>query len=208
MLFSFLKGDAGLIVDETAMRRTIAKNIASYRKAHKITQTGLAEKLNYSDKAVSKWERGESLPDVTVLARIADLYGLTVSELIGETKPPRRAKPYYHLLIYCLAVAIVYVVATILCVAFSIADVPDFVPGMFFVYAIPVAAGISVVFTSLWWGIWQQTAAITALIWSGGLCLVLSLQLNHIALVFIVCGAMQVLTLLWELFRYLHGRKD
>lgn len=196
-----------MVVDESAMRKTIAKNIASYRKSHKITQTGLAEKLNYSDKAVSKWERGESLPDVTVLARIAELYGITVSDLIGETKAPTKAKPYYHLLIYCLAVAVVFVLATILCVAFSIADVPDFVPGMFFIYAMPAAAAVSVVFTSMWWGIWQQTAAITAMIWTAGLCLVLSLQLDHIALVFIVCGAMQVLTLLWETFRYVHGRK-
>ena len=51
--------------DEATLRKTVAKNIAAYRKAHHDTQLDLATKLNYSDKSVSKWERGESLPDVT-----------------------------------------------------------------------------------------------------------------------------------------------
>ena len=47
-------------VEEAALRRTVSKNIAAYRKAHKDTQMDLAAKLNYSDKSISKWERGES----------------------------------------------------------------------------------------------------------------------------------------------------
>ena len=45
----------------------VAVNLTNLRKANKITQLELAEKLNYSDKAISKWERGESLPDVVTL---------------------------------------------------------------------------------------------------------------------------------------------
>lgn len=48
-------------VEEAALRRTVSKNIAAYRKAHKDTQMDLAAKLNYSDKSISKWERGLSL---------------------------------------------------------------------------------------------------------------------------------------------------
>ena len=55
-----------LKVDEATLRRTVSKNIAAYRKAHSDTQLTLAEKLNYSDKSVSKWERGESLPDIYI----------------------------------------------------------------------------------------------------------------------------------------------
>ena len=56
-------------VEEAALRRTVSKNIAAYRKAHKDTQMDLAAKLNYSDKSISKWERGESLPDIYILTR-------------------------------------------------------------------------------------------------------------------------------------------
>ena len=60
-VFSVLSGERGLLMiqDEQTLRRTTAKNIAAYRKAHKDTQLDLARKLNYSDKSVSKWERGE-----------------------------------------------------------------------------------------------------------------------------------------------------
>ena len=60
----------------------VAKNIAALRTASGMTQIQLAEKLNYSDKAVSKWERGESLPDVAVLTQIADL-GPGIKALVG-----------------------------------------------------------------------------------------------------------------------------
>ena len=187
-------------VEETTMRRTIAKNITAYRKAHHDTQADLAEKLNYSDKSVSKWERGESLPDVFILAQIADLYGVTVSNLIGEVEAPKKAKPYYHLFIYLLSVAIVFVVATILFTAFTIAEVP-FPAWMFFVYALPVCSIICIVFTSLWWGILWQGVSVSALIWTLGLSLYLSFELENVSLIFLVCAALQVLTLLWEGFR-------
>ena len=66
------------------IKATIAKNIAALRQAGGMTQLDLAEKLNYSDKAISKWERGESIPDVTVLKTIADLFGVTLDYLLEE----------------------------------------------------------------------------------------------------------------------------
>ena len=86
-----------MLQDEQTLRRTVAKNIAAYRKSHKDTQLDLARKLNYSDKSVSKWERGEGLPDVYILAQIAQLYGVTVSNLIGEEEPPNQANPHCHI---------------------------------------------------------------------------------------------------------------
>ena len=92
--------------DEATLRKTVAKNIAQYRKAHHDTQLDLATKLNYSDKSVSKWERGESLPDVYILSQIADLYGVSVSALIGEIQPPKESKPHYHMFILLLSLAL------------------------------------------------------------------------------------------------------
>ena len=189
-------------VEESVLRRTISKNIAAYRKAHKDTQLDLANKLNYSDKSVSKWERGESLPDIYILTQIADLYGVTVSNLIGEEAPPKKNKPYYHIFILALSVTLVFAIAAVLFTAFLIAQVP-FPAWLFFVYAIPVASIVCIVFTSLWWGIWQQGLSISVLIWSLGACTYLSLSLSvpNISLLFVVCGAIQILVVLWELFR-------
>ena len=53
----------------------IAENLVYYRKKAQMTQLQLAEKLNYSDKSISKWERGEGVPDIFILAQLAKLYG-------------------------------------------------------------------------------------------------------------------------------------
>ena len=71
------------MVDENVKYR-IGANIAAYRKRDGLTQVSLAEKLNYSDKAVSKWERGESVPDVLTLMQLAELFGITVNDLVCD----------------------------------------------------------------------------------------------------------------------------
>lgn len=186
--------------DEATLRKTVAKNIAQYRKAHHDTQLDLATKLNYSDKSVSKWERGESLPDVYILSQIAELYGVSVSALIGEIQPPRESKPHYHMFILLLSLALTMAVATLLFSMFMICKV-DYPAWMFFVYALPVCSIICIVFTSLWWGILWQGVSVSALIWTLGLSLYLTFELENVSLIFLVCAALQVLTLLWEGFR-------
>lgn len=70
---------------EAEFRAMLAQNLAKYRKLNGLTQIELAECIGYSDKSVSKWERGEGAPDAYVLLRLARLYGISVSELMGET---------------------------------------------------------------------------------------------------------------------------
>ena len=66
------------------LKLIIAKNISTLRRDAKMTQFDLAEKLNYSDKAISKWERGESIPDVIVLKQVAEIFSVTVDYLLEE----------------------------------------------------------------------------------------------------------------------------
>lgn len=65
-------------------KQNIAKNLIELRKMNKLTQAELAEKLNYSDKAISKWEHGESLPDVEILCQIAEMYNVSLDYLISD----------------------------------------------------------------------------------------------------------------------------
>ena len=71
-------------MDDEKLKVRIGTNIAAYRKRAGLTQAGLAEQLNYSDKAVSKWERGESCPDIPTVMAIADKLGVTVNELLSD----------------------------------------------------------------------------------------------------------------------------
>ena len=105
------------------LRQLIAENIAYYRKLNGDTQAGLAEKLSYSDKSVSKWERGDGTPDIFILSHIASLYGIAVQDLLREKKVAKTRTR--HLLISLLSVGLVWLVMTVLfCGAqiFSICD--------------------------------------------------------------------------------------
>ena len=70
--------------NENKQQELLAKNLVYYRKASGLTQLELADKFNYSDKSISKWERGEGFPDVFVLKSLADFYGINVDDFYQE----------------------------------------------------------------------------------------------------------------------------
>ena len=65
-------------------KEILSQNLISLRKSRKLTQLELAEKLNYSDKTISKWENGDAVPDLETLVAIAKFYGVTLDALINE----------------------------------------------------------------------------------------------------------------------------
>ena len=62
------------------------ENLKYLRKEEKMTQENLAERLNVSRQAVTKWESGQSLPDIENLKQIADLFGVTMDSLVGDVE--------------------------------------------------------------------------------------------------------------------------
>lgn len=68
------------------IKQNVANNITQLRKKNHWTQADLAEKINYSDKAVSKWERGEAVPDIDTLYLLAELFGVTVDYFLHDDK--------------------------------------------------------------------------------------------------------------------------
>lgn len=187
-------------MEETMLRKTIGKNIALYRKANRDTQAALGQKLSYTDKAVSKWERGESLPDICVLSRIAELYGISVGILIGESKPQLQASPYMRLFIFLLSAALTFVIATVLIVTFEIFHVP-FNSWLFLLYAAALTALLAVIFSILWWGLKIQLAAWSSLIWLGGLTVFLTVPGVITAKGLLICAALQAVVTFWILYR-------
>ena len=75
------------------LKTIVGANLARLRKDRGMTQAELAERINYSDKAVSKWERGESLPDVLTLLSLAKELGTDLNTLTGCAPEPEAAKP-------------------------------------------------------------------------------------------------------------------
>ena len=161
------------------LKSIIAGNIADLRRAHKMTQLDLAEKLNYTDKAISKWERGESIPDVLVLKSIADLFGVTVDYLLEEvhvepvqenTLDAEEEKRHHSIrargFVTGMSVLLVWLVATVVFVIFDM--VPEGVTAhwIIFVYAGPASMILWLVMNSIWFNRRWNYPIISLLMWA------------------------------------------
>ena len=185
-------------------KRIIANNITELRKAVPYTQAELAEKLNYSDKAVSKWERGESIPDVIVLKQIADLFGVTVDYLLEEIHPlsatmqsvPRQLK-INRMLVTGLSCMLTFLIATVAFVGLSLATDTERL-WLAFVYCVPICAIILIVFNSIWGIKKLNYAFITVLMWGTLASIYLTLGDYSNWLIFVVGIPGQVIILLWS----------
>ena len=187
-----------------SLKIIIAKNIQDLRQSASMTQAELAQRLNYSDKAVSKWERGESVPDVAVLKSIADIFDVTVDYLLKEdhddrTELPRESKRIIRrnrLVISLLATSVVWLVATI---AFVLCELIFVGVGRFwlaYIVAVPVSAVVLLVFNSIWGrGKWNY-AIITVLLWSTLLSICLILNISRIWFIFVIGIPAQVMIFL------------
>ena len=186
------------------LKSVVAKNIIDLRKASNWTQTELAEKLNYSDKAVSKWERAESLPDITVLKRIADLFLVSVDYLLEAEHKPAKGMSHTvskltrrnHIIITSLSTMLVFLIATVVFVVLGLLSV-DFPIWLAYVYALPAAAIVLIVFNSIWGRRVFNFVFITLLVWSILLCIYMSFPKDDIWLIFLIGIPAQIIILLW-----------
>lgn len=200
------------------INRKIADNLISCRKAAGMTQAELAEKINYSDKSVSKWESGNGIPDVYTLMQIAELFHVTLNELVGDEAPTPKAEKLRNerrtrgmrYLIMLLSSCIVWLVAT--CV-FAVLNVVMTTPrhlGLCFLYASVAQAILIVVLAGVWKYRLLRFFAVTMLIWMSLVCTYLTAKYISIHFgsdysglwtVFLVGIPLQILEILWVFFR-------
>lgn len=161
------------------LKAIIAGNIADLRRNKNMTQMELAEKLNYTDKAISKWERGESIPDVIVLKNIADLFEVSVDYLLelehpvqveNREKEAEALKKQQSLrtrgFVTGMSVLLVWLVATVLFMIFDMATETDVSHWIIFVYAIPASMVLWLVMNSIWFNRRRNYPIISMLMWS------------------------------------------
>ena len=185
------------------LRSIVAKNLADCRKAAGFTQLQLAEKLNYSDKAVSKWERGESLPDIAVLCELAELYGVALDYLVREhTRKPSvgRYKKRRRAIVSVMSCLLVWVVAT---AAYSVLRICGAEGELWlaFIWALPATGIVCIVFSCIWGNRYHRAISVSALIWALALALFLTIQVRYMWLVFVVSVPVQALAAFWFILR-------
>ena len=169
------------------LKPIIAKNIIRLRQNAKLTQIELADRLNYSDKAISKWERAESMPDIAVLKSIADLFEVPLDYLVQEDAdiPQKEApvvdKGHTHRVITLLSVLLVWFVATLVYVLLDVIFTEMTVHWMVFMLAVPVSMIVWLVFNSIWFNTRRNYWIISGLMWSALGCIVITLLIYSIA---------------------------
>lgn len=187
-----------MTMNRDKLKSAVADNIAFYRKKSGLTQQQLAEKLNYSDKAVSKWERGDGMPDLMVLNDMADIFGITLNDF---TRNPKNRK--YHIIrqnkivISLFMAGLVWLVATLVFVLLSMVA-PEYPRSwMCFIYALPASALVLFIFSCIWKDKWVMFCMYTALVWLLLLAVFLAISFAHSGYIFIVGIPLQVLGVLW-----------
>lgn len=196
------------------LKDIIANNLVTYRKNAGYTQAEIADKLNYSDKAVSKWERGEGIPDVAVLKEVADIYGVTVndflivhSESVKQPKARTKTRKAKHWLVSLLSFGLVWFVATIAMAIGLIIDSALPMPEYCYIVALPVSMIVLVVFSCIWGRLWMQALSVSALVWST--CVLVHVLLspllgisNYAWTIYLAGAALELLVILWYLLRF------
>ena len=189
------------------VKQIIAKNLISYRTDAGLTQSELAEKINYTDKSISKWERGLGIPDVLVLKQLANLYGIKVDDFFVENENTSRvvlnqnSKKSSRVLITLLSGGLVWLIATLVFVVLLWCNIDR--AWLSFIVAIPAFFIVLIVFSALWGKICQTAICVSVLVWTIALSGYLIFYWTSAELLFFICIPLQVLIIMWYVLEYI-----
>lgn len=177
------------------IKTTVASNLIALRKSKGLTQADVANALNYSDKSVSKWEHADSLPDISILSALADMYGVTLDYLThedaeeqlayvnGKHKPDRERQ----LTIEILAVTIILLCSTVAFVYGYCFREVQYVFWQAYLWAIPASSILLLYFNRVWHkNILASIILKSILLWSLLLCIYLQFFDYKLWMIFII----------------------
>lgn len=196
----------------------IAKNITALRQNAKLTQIELAERLNYSDKAVSKWERAESIPDITVLKTIADMFQVPLDYLVQENPElpeiqeepkPSPVRKRNHKVITALSIMLVWLIAVVVFVIMDMLPLANKLHLLAFAYAVPASMLVWLVLNSVWFIRKYNYLIISLMMWTLLGCVVLNLMLLglHVWQLLLLGIPGQVIIATWSKMQYRQKKK-
>lgn len=180
----------------------IGNNIKELRKANKLTQFELAEKLNYSNKTVSRWESGEIIPDVETLNKICEIFNISISKIFEEnavTIKPEKIHKFQignKLTVSLLSVLLVWLIAVVVYVHTRV--VFNLNLWQVFVWSVPASCIVGIVFNSLWGNKMFNYTIISVLNWSILASLYLTLLEYNLWLIFLIGIPVQIGIILWS----------
>ena len=189
---------------ETEIKNNFARNVKDLRVSRKLSQIQLGEQLSYSSKTVSKWEKGEFLPDIIVLKMIADFFQIGVDDLISDKNVVRKSfRRRNRLLITIVSSLLAFFIAAIVFYILTLVNVPK--AWISFIVAIPASAIVLLTFSALWYNRWQVTLSTILLII--GLCLTADVFTNFLLwwIIALIGGILIILSIIF--FTIIYSKK-
>ncbi len=200
-------------------KQIIANNISQLRRSKGMTQAELAERLNYTDKAISKWERAESIPDAIILKQIADLFGVTMDYLFAKdhtsflTKTDSsigrlRRRITNRKFILAICIVLIWLIATLVFVILHSTG-NNIKHLLCFVIALPVTFILWLVLNSIWFNKRRNFIIISFLMWSSLLTACIIAQMFGVSIWYILILGIpgQTIILLWSRIRIFRNKK-
>lgn len=192
------------------IKNIIAKNLVELRKRKKYTQQDLANILQYSDKAISKWEKGDSLPDIEILYQICNLYGVTLDYLTHEGTYEEKQEyviPRYEKRNKAI-IALLFVVAvwTLGITAFVFINIfVNKIVWPIFIWCLPISASFLLYFNLKWGKRVYNSFIFSLMLWGyiAGLFfqILFSLKIN-IWPIFLVGVPVEIAIILWSFLKH------
>lgn len=188
-------------MDLKEFKEVVAQNIYYLRTKNHLTQYELGEKLNYSDKAISKWERAEGMPDAYIISKMSELFGVTVDYMLTphseqdkkvETKPIKKVK---RIVSNIVSAGILFIALFIFSIVAMVSDYKEFF-WQIFIYAIPVVVVYRIIFNSVWFRAKNVFLLTSILLWSLIASIYVAIANWSLWIIFIIGLPLQVIVFL------------
>jgi len=179
------------------LKHIVSKNILYLRTNNKMTQFELGEALSYSDKAVSKWERGEAVPDAYVLKKLSALFNVSVDYLL-EKHDEHELKAVKHLRFDRRIISLISFIGTwtLATIIFAILWFLGSLQWLVFVYALPVSLIVMIALTAVWSKRKTKAYFVSLLVWSTIAAIYLTFINLNWWLLFVIGVPAQIIVLL------------
>jgi Predicted transcriptional regulators len=191
------------------LKYIIAKNIINLRVSQNMTQLRLGEILNYSDKAVSKWERAEAVPDAYVLKQLSNYFHVSVDYIMTDhtfQKAKKYAATNHVIHNHIISISIIGV-WTLALLVFIFLWIIGYSKYMVFVYTVPISLIVLLILNTLWGQAKNNFYIISALVWSTITAIYLSfLQYNWWLLFVLGIPAELIIFFCFKIYSIYHNR--
>lgn len=186
------------------LKYIVSKNLVKLRQNAKLTQLELAQKIQYSDKSISKWERGESLPDLEVLVKLSQIYGVSLNSFIEKDEKkliPKKLKASSHTIISLLSAGLVFLAASIVFVVMFMIPSTKTISWICFLYAIPLSAIVLLVLSIRWKNLLSQAIFCSIILWGLILSVCISINYSDIWSICVMGFILELLIIFWFILK-------